>query len=386
MKKNTASRDTFILYTGFSLLLSLLSIYSDDIRVAFDYDIYFADGGYAFYFVIIVGFGFSFALGYKSKKGARPVMESKAEVRIYAPKVKKEIVISACVAQFLIVSYFIFKMQYAINNGGYLSSDDERILGGKEAYVLLLIQSLIPIIIWRVGYLRIISISACVGVGFVFSWVDSSRAGAISLASVMIFSALSNRRMLLMALVLIQSFFLLLSIVGRTLSQRVSLEFFNSFFLAAKESWLELTLNTISYITAFSHMHFAYVVETGSGQFNIFDLIYSITPVPSFAWPFTFDTDLWRVDQFRPMGAVAELYRVSPLLAFLYFWFIGRLAKSNDLIGLQSVRVIQIVIFFLICVTSYQYSLRTVQWYIYCSVIINFYTSNLGGKRQVGGG
>jgi len=369
MSKNTCL-SIFLLYTVISLLLAVLSLTTDAVNIAFDYNEYFTIDSFFPYAVLVAGLMLAFLHGYVSKKvRINAIVNHKKKIKIYSSNATILIFLAL---QLLIIIYYGHKL-YLAHSGAvnYLSTDDARIVGGKESYILLLLQSIIPIVVWRVYFLRMASIFVCTAIGFIFSWIDASRAGLIPLSALPILYIINNNKSHTFVILVIESFFYILSVIGRTFQDRFSIDFAASIISLMLENFFELFMNSLSYLTAFSIMHSAYVIDNASGEFGLSDFIYSITPIPTFLWPIDFNTDLWRVDQFRPMGSVAEMFRVSPILAFLYFWLLGRLARNIDTIQNQGFRVLQICLFFLICVVSYQYSLRTVQWLIYLSILVN---------------
>jgi hypothetical protein len=362
-------RAIFIYYNLTSLALAAFAIESDKLAVAFDYDKYFTLTVFLPYALLIFAYLIVFLMGYKNKKNNMEGMINNVEKSLRIKN--KNIIFLFIFLQIFIVLYYLFRIYYFLSSESYRVLDDGRFLGGKEAYVLLMLQSVMPVIFWKHYVLRVGSILICALLGFAFSWLDASRASVIPLMAILLIASFKNYKILFVFALILQIIFYLLSIVGRTFDDRVTLDFLVSIALLFWENGFEFLLNSVSYFTAFSVLHFSYVVDTGVGVFKFFDLIYSLVPLPTIFWPLQFDIDMWRVDQFRPMGAVAEMHRVNPLFAFAYFFIFGDIARRIDCTRNQTVRVFQILLFSLSCVLVYQYSLRTVQWYLYAIVLIN---------------
>lgn len=366
----------FIVYHFVAVVLSIDALESPARVVPFSYDEYFALNTFTPYLLFILGMLCVFGLGYAIAARWRP------EKIINSPSVKialggsKKVAVGAFFIQNLILLYYagiIFSFFYFDDTQ---TSSDGRFLGGKESYLVLLIQASIPLVLWKRPVLRWYSIFMCFSVGFLFSWIDSSRAGVLPLAGVL-FASIATRHKILTAIATILAIlFYVFSVSARVFQDRVSFDFFASYLSYFDEYFFDIVYGALSYLTSFSIMHFAYVVDSNSGTFGVGDLLYSLTPLPSVFWGVPFETELWRVDQFRPMGAIAEMFRVSWLIVVLFFFSMGFMAKRIDTATMPGVKLITLSIFVLIAITMYQYSLRTVQWYLYLNIALLFFSSS----------
>jgi uncharacterized membrane protein len=170
--------------------------------------------------------------------------------------------------------------------------------------------------------------------------------------------------------------------IGREYNNRLNVDIFFMVMGAVRDNFYEATMSVLSYFTAFSILQFSYVVQNNSGSFYFNDLLYAITPLPSFLWPTIPNYDAWRVDIYRPMGAASELLRVSIFAFGLFFYIFGYLGKKIDSMTNASLKLLAVCIFSMSCVLIFQYNLRSVEWFIYLLLVMCFIDKTMLSRHQ----
>ena len=107
-----------------------------------------------------------------------------------------------------------------------------------------------------------------------------------------------------------------------------------------------------------------------------------MTPIPTIFWSSPPAVYQWRVDAFRPMGALSEVLRVSSSFFFGFLFLFGRLSKSIDCIKNPLLNILSMPIFLVILVCLFQYNMRTVMWLIVFILAVIFVDKILE-KRQI---
>lgn len=276
--------------------------------------------------------------------------------------------------QLVIVLYFISKTFVGVEyENGEQYIKNYRPLGDKLSTFLLLCQSALVVFLSKHAVDRFVVISCAVVISFLFAWIDASRASVLPLIGVVyVYYKRKNYLPLLYFFALLVLFYMI-AIVGRSYVDRIGYGALGEIIYTTLSGFDEVLVWVVSYFTAFSIFQFAYVTRDTLGEYTLYDLVFSITPVPSFFWSVVPDYDNWRADEFRPMGAVSEVYRVSQYAMYGYFFVVGCLAKIVDNINLNILRIFTLAIFLMTCVTMFQYNLRTIQWFYYLILIIYLY-------------
>ncbi|MGY5818686.1 hypothetical protein [Vibrio cincinnatiensis] len=205
----------------------------------------------------------------------------------------------------------------------------------------------------------------CACLAVLVAWFNGSRA-ALILSFSMLLLALDKKKavnIIFALLFFIWNYCFVFS--SRGIFDKNSYEaFFMASIDAFSSSW-ELTSNTIGYITAFSIYHFATTITSNNDNFGVLDLIYSLTPIPSYLMPYKPDVSDWRLDVFRPLGGVYELFSVSPVSFLVFFFFLGFLFATADIVVLGKKKMLFLLLSLFIVVFLFQYNLRGVQWFLY---------------------
>jgi len=250
-----------------------------------------------------------------------------------------------------------------------------RVLVGKESFFLLFLQSLLPILAF--GVTRSFLLVTSLFVAFLFAWFDGSRSSLLPLSLVMLSTLYLGKKAKFVSIISVQMYIYVFAAHSRYINGKLSLDNLTTNVMDSFYQVSDGVAGLFGYIFGYSLLHYIATIKSGLGQFQFLDLIYSIIPLPSWLIPITIDTSLWRVDRYRPMGALAELSRVSDVFTYTLFIILGWLAKSLDRISNYTVKSLSLPIFFLICVTMFQYHLRALQWFLILQVILIFLDKKL---------
>lgn len=360
-----------------SILIGYYSFYDYDFNIPFQYNhtLMLQDLNSTLPIILIMFLGFF--LGSKLQRSRNrtydaAVIKSKLGVKIRFTNI---ILIRSdfmyIVLSISILLYFFYFPMVSSHVGSFRDLDDARIIGGKENLPLLF-MILIFSLLSRYRFISlIICISACVCIG----WFNGSRSALIPLLYPLILTLVSNKKYLLLPSLLIVIYFYVFIFLARSEMDKFNLLAFIDVIQSVPQEIYYIIIQTVGYLTAFSILHFVYCVKLMPGEFYVKDLIYSITPIPSSLIPIEVDTSLWRVDTFRPLGGVYEIYSVSPFAMFIFFVLLGFIFKGADEIKSRITSLFFLPLSFFILVFSFQYSLRGVQWfiYLYCFVLVLIY-------------
>lgn len=342
-------------------LVSISAIYSDSFGIVFSYDEIIDLPNLLNYSQPLLIGTFVFFISYNvlfRKREFESVSKTQNTIII---KRKSGIIDFFCIyIQIAIVMFVLAKL--AANSTMEVSHTGIiRYLSGKENYLLMIIQSALIFLSSR--NIRIVVIFSSFFISIIFAWFSGTREAIIPIASLVLDSVLKNKKT--NALIYISMLLFLYSFVHVSRSTYVKFDFLVFFDSLSYALTIlgDSVLSFLSYTFGYSVLHFTYVNMSETGLFTLSDLIYSLTPLPSYFLP-PVDTSLWRVDVYRPMGAYSELYRVSPFAFFLFLFFLGGLAKSINNVRQRFVKIVLLVIFSLLTIMLFQYGLRTNLWFI----------------------
>ncbi|RVU37456.1 hypothetical protein EOE67_09700 [Rheinheimera riviphila] len=377
------ARKFFYYYVLISFVLCIIFTASRLYPMPFDYEQIFTVSEIFHYSLYIFWGVFVFYISQKLTRGGEVHNSYNFQFDL-TNSVSSRYVLPALLLQVFILSYFLIKISIGLD-----SSDGEqyiknyRPLGDKISVMLLLSQSFLPIILWRVKLARVFAILSCVFLAFIFSWIDASRASILPLIGVAYVFYTKRSYFLLLCVSIVMVCLFMTAIIARSYIDRISFDSLIEIVVHTYTNFSEVCVWVVSYFTAFSIYQFAYIVRDGLGDFTSYDLIYSVIPLPSFLWSNVPDYDNWRADEFRPMGALSEILRVS-ILAFTFFFFIlGVLAKKIDCMTDRYMKLLSVFVFSMTTVMIFQYNLRTVQWFYYFLFFLVLYdkTPNLKLKK-----
>lgn len=363
------ARKIFVSYIILSIIIAAIASHTKSIPTPFYYDQEFTLLELLSYssYILIASLFFlvAYQFGPKIPQSCHP--QRSLEINLKS----KKITIAAIAAQLFIFVYFLYKILHVYTGSDiYKLETYVRLLGGKETYLILLVQAAIPFLITKSKDFRRLSIAYCFFIGFLFAWLDASRSAVIPLSGILISSLLQKRHKTTIVTAASMAILYMMASTGRIVHDRASIGALDQILTNIATNFPEISLASLSYFTSFSIFQFSYVVKSGAGSFSFYDLVYSVTPIPSFLWPAPPSYSNWRIDYFRPMGATAELFRVSPFFLFAFFGVLGLLAKITDATKFKPVRILLTCMFGALCVIIFQYNLRTAEWIAYGMLII----------------
>lgn len=246
-----------------------------------------------------------------------------------------------------------------------------RTLNGKESILLTLASSGAIFALATYNRLSVFLYALALYISFLFCWLDGSRTGLLPIAAVTL-AKFGNRQIFgFVANVFVLGVLSALMFIARLNTDR-SLDFLlNSF--GSLGAQVENIYFLFSYLTAFSALHFLVVIDSGF-TFSRSDLIYSILPIPASIIGSSIDPASWRLDPYRPFGAIAELYLFAPAASYAFLGFLGVIGKAVDSTSTPSVMRLLQLFFLTTLALSFQYHLRTVQWFVYLILILLMFT------------
>lgn len=271
----------------------------------------------------------------------------------------------------VIVAIFSFYAVTAIENLQLYevgTNEIQREVGGKGASFLVLVSGCLSIINLHTKKYSLISFALVCLTSLLFSWFDGSRTAILPFLVYTYYYASQRKWKLSLSMASMSAFLSVLAISSRFIGDK-SLD---SLLIVLDEVFSSLSSINLAYLFQHSFLHLIYVIDQTPYQFNVNDLLYSIIPLPSSFHFINADPDLWRVDYFRPMGAMGELFAFSPAAFILFNSVYGILIyKATQLNNLYA-RLITSCIILTSFAMGYQYGLRTVQWLIYLSIALIF--------------
>jgi len=369
------TKNIFFIYIVFSMVISLIAVETQLIHIPFDYEQEFDTSELLSYQLYLWWACLCFYFGNRiTKIKKKPINVELITAKVNTGLGSKYIIFM----QLLIVFYFLSKVDSAFElSSEFTYITNYRPFGDKFSVILLLIQGVLPVLAIKNKATRIFTILISVLLSLVFAWIDASRASILPLSGMLLSSLTKKNMFLFIPVLLLMILNFVTAMAARSVYDRLHFSSILDVFQILSENFTDLLISLISYFTAFSITQFAYVTREYSGVFTSFDLFYSVIPIPSFMWPSRPDMMLWRVDRFRPMGAVSELLRVSFFFFSLFFVFYGYLSKKLDNISNINLKILSACIFALTCVSIFQYNLRSVQWFLYFMFIITIFDNVL---------
>lgn len=375
------ARAVFLLYFFISLILCVFFTYVKTYQMPFSYEQIFEISEIFHYSAYLLVGVFFFLIGYHCVRLQTTTISSVSfDSAIDRLHKYRKLFISA---QLLIVFYFVSKLFVGIEyENGEQYVKNYRPLGDKISSLLLLIQSALVVFLSKHARDRVLVISCSLVISFMFAWIDASRAAVLPLVGVVYIFYKKKKYIHFSFYFALLILFYMMAIVGRSYVDRIGYGALGEIVNTTITGFDEVLVWVVSYFTAFSIFQFAYVTRDALGDYTFYDLIYSIVPVPSFFWGNVPDYDNWRADEFRPMGAVSEVFRVSQYAMYFYFFIVGCLAKFVDGIKINTLKLFALAVFLMTSVMMFQYNLRTIQWF-YHLIIILFLFDYLYFRRRV---
>jgi hypothetical protein len=337
-------------------------------QVPFGYDESITLVDFNYLLPILVGvliFNFAYILTFRKLQA---VLNPKLDIKYgnlkwrFSFKIKKKHLI-LIVIQVLLLIYWSSKI--FLNYTNQQNNDSVvifRVLVGKESFFLLFLQSVLPVVAYGItrSYLLLTSLF----VALLFAWFDGTRSALLPLSLVMLSSFNIRNKTKLFSITTLQIYIYIFSAHSRYINDKLNLDNLTNTIIDSFVQGVDGVFGLLGYVFGYSLLHYIATTKNELGQFQLLDLVYSLTPLPSKLIPINIDTSLWRVDQYRPMGAIAELSRVSNLFTYIFFFILGGLAKRLDGMSNDYIKSLSLPVFFLICVSMFQYHLRALQWFI----------------------
>lgn len=289
---------------------------------------------------------------------ATPIRPAILTVR-FSPK--RSIAIASIIVHYGIILWFI----YLVIDAGL---DAYKPLTQKSSILLVIISSLAAISSIALRRFSALHLLGLTTITLMFGYFDTSRTALVP-GAILLLYAFTNRRRAL-------------SVLGLTL---ISIGLLLSFGLRADVDQagksIELLMSSISssqinyfrsYVFEFSYLHFLYTMAQSPLMFDAKDLVYSITPLPSAILPPSSDPDTWRLDKYRPYGAMAETLNVGYTFFLLFNFLFGFLATAITFSRSTLLRLGGTALVVFGYMASYQYGLRTIQWFLWISLAISY--------------
>jgi hypothetical protein len=376
------TRKIFIIYIIFSSIIAYIAVLTKGIQIQYNYEYEFDTSDLTQPLLYILLAGVCFIVGYGTNAKIKNIYKISKDYNQIKLAINSKILVVFIVIQIAIVCYILVKLMIAVNNADDFRYLHYRPLSDKSTSILLLIQAIMPIIFSRNYVLKNISIFLCIVIGFMFAWIDASRSGILCMAGLLVLTLMQKKYFQILCYSSIILFYFVIAMIGREYNNRLNVDIFFMVMGAVRDNFYEATMSVLSYFTAFSILQFSYVVQNNSGSFYFNDLLYAITPLPSFLWPTIPNYDAWRVDIYRPMGAASELLRVSIFAFGLFFYIFGYLGKKIDSMTNASLKLLAVCIFSMSCVLIFQYNLRSVEWFIYLLLVMCFIDKTMLSRHQ----
>lgn len=366
---------SFYLYLILCLIFGYISVAFGFFDVPFSLDNELAPADFFYSYPIVIGLASFFISGYffpkqmVQKNISTSSVISVTEFRPSYPTIYKANLI-ALLLQTLLFMYFIGKV---LINYETISNSEViifRVLVGKESFFLLALQGVIPLLsrgIWKPLFYLCAMTTA-----LAFAWLDGSRSSLIPLGLLVIYGVTEKKYRISLFLVLFQIFLYFFLSESRSIDDKANIDLFFEAFFGSFLGMGDALLALVSYTFIYSMLHFIITFKNELGVFVASDLFYSVLPVPSALIPVEVDPSNWRVDKYRPMGALAELVRVSHIFLTFWFFFLGCVARNIDRIKTNMVKSLASAVFFIILLSMFQYHLRGVMWLVFFCILLVF--------------
>lgn len=268
-------------------------------------------------------------------------------------------------ALFYLFSLFLFFLLIVIdkyNDGVVYVTINDRFFESKISQFSLL--SVVFVLIYSSRNIGFFHIIITILISFFFAWFDSSRSAVIPISGLLIGFLIQRKYGKCAFSFLLLCFVYFFALESRQLYYKFDIDSFFNLFEVILKDISHVFLTQIGYVTSFSVLHFVYVNNIDKGVYEIADLIYSLSPLPASFMPFIqVDTDNWRIDSFRVIGGMGEVYRVSPFLLPVFYFFLGMLAKRISISKSVFISYFCALILFMSIIVFFQYSLRATHWF-----------------------
>jgi len=316
------------------------------------------------YYILIIQL-ISIIVGYFIFKNLLRAKKSSSKEKVY--RLEERVMLLAL--QYIILLYFIISLYFFQNSdAGFTPHLAPRTLSTKSSQVLVMMATIISIIISNYKGINILSKFNIMCIVVIFSWIEGSRTALIPLIVYTIYSMYNKKLLNVLTCFVLIIFVYNLSISGRVAFDKGMWSFIDTLLNVAESSVL---LNfEYSYIFQFSYLHFMYTIDYADPVFSVSDLLFSIIPIPSSMHFIDADPDQWRIDIYRPFGGMAEIFTVGYFYYVMYNLIIGGIAGIIDKDDNKIFKTIAMGIIIFAFVSSFQYGMRTVQWFIYGGVIV----------------
>jgi hypothetical protein len=263
---------------------------------------------------------------------------------------------------FLVYVIFIFSLERQLNYTEGIS----RVLEFKGSHLLILMLSIYGSLLFvlkgKSFYIYLVILIAAF-----FALMDGSRVSIIPAAVFLLISIyLKNLRYIALG-ILLNAILAFLYGIGRDAARQfkwnIDLGVFD----------YELYLDLFSYIFAFSIYHLADVnLQLKNLHISPSVFLYSITPLPSYFFD-NVDLAQIRLDVYRPIGAIGEMYIFGYWTYLLFSFSIGFSLGIFNLRIRGFVKVALYIVVSFLYLMSFQYGLRTIQWFFWPIFIFVFY-------------
>jgi hypothetical protein len=357
-------------YLAFSSLSAFSTVCVDGALVPFNYKELVSCEEFSFSLIYIFLMVVFFIAGYMFSKAKHEVNISDRFVARHEALVGVSLarLDRISVYSFLFLILFFSFYQYVFMEANIVGIGRRTVLSDKFSDIGLILTGVAAAISRRNLLFSMISFVIMTYIAFVFAWVDGTRASMLPFVAYAIFMVAERKYIRFTALIALAIYTFSMSMNARYESDGTItglLEYIFQLNFSVSNSTLGL-----GYILGFSPLHFTYVHTNNLGQFGFVDFFYSIVPLPSTFLGDGFRPSDWRVDSFRPMGAVAELLRVNLLAILSFAALLGYYGYIVDKFGNRFLRVVGSFLILYIVAISFQYNLRTVMWFVVLLVTI----------------
>lgn len=330
----------FLLYYLVCVVMSLWSFYLPETSVAFGYDAIISSSELAFGVLtftlcfVSVLLGISISLSFKS----RSTLIRGRKLRLSA---NVRLLILSIIIYFIV--YFSFQLIES-----FTSLQGELTLRKFEfkSFRFLMLALLVIIFVIARNKLGFWLLAV---VNITYAFLDASRFSLVFVVILIMLYQSINTKFTGLCVILITLLTFCYSRFGVHFDLQVIIMYF----------WF-----VVSYVTDFNIYQLAYTIESTKGTFEVKDFLYSIIPIPSNLHFIEVNDRLWRIDAFRPLSGQGSVARLSLILLCFYNFFLGWL--FGRCLRMTPERYVEL---FVLCIMiifamSFQYSIRTITWYV----------------------
>jgi hypothetical protein len=275
-----------------------------------------------------------------------------------------------------IMLFFIFCLIQVSDININTTGEIKRYLEFKGSHFLLLLVTLLALINFEKRRFYKISFLFVILTAILYAVIDGSRAALLPFIFAIFFSLIRKNKKLFFY----SSFFIICILVliatGRVMSRQYSRDLIDLYLLIEATSNLNL-----SYFFSFSYLHLFTVNNEFQSGFSFKDFLYSITPIPSSLIPYSPDTSNWRLDVYRPIGAQGSLLYQSLFLFNFFHLILGFIGERIKYIKGNIIASAVFILLALTFVVSFQYNLRSIQWYLWFAIIILIFSKKINRRK-----